>query len=121
MAAVFHAKGLPAARQRVAALRARWDRELPEGMVCLQDGFAAATVSYRFPPAHWRKLRTTNGLEVRPPAGGEDDMRKILRLFGRILRVFIVIGSYVEGWYGMSSGGYDNGASHLNRDAEWRD
>ena len=41
------------------ALRARWDQQLPEAMACLEDGFAAATVFYRFPAAHSKKIRTT--------------------------------------------------------------
>ena len=31
--------------------------------MCLQNGFAAATVYYGFPPEHWKKIRSTNGLE----------------------------------------------------------
>ena len=42
---------------------ARWARELPEAMTCLERGFAAATVFYAFPKAHWPRRRTTNGLE----------------------------------------------------------
>jgi transposase-like protein len=61
--AIFRAKTLTAARQQLAALRARWDKDLPEAMTCLQEGFAAATVFYQFPEAHWKRIRTTNGLE----------------------------------------------------------
>jgi transposase-like protein len=81
VAALFHAKSLAAARQRLAALRARWDQELPEAMGCLHDGFAAATVFYAFPPAHWKKIRTTNGLE---------------RLHGEIKRRIRAVGAFPD-------------------------
>ena len=32
-------------------------------MACLEAGFAAATVFFAFPPAHWHRLRTTNSIE----------------------------------------------------------
>jgi len=50
-------------------------------MACLQDGFAAATVFYRFPSAHWKKIRTTNGLE---------------RLHGEIKRRIRAVGAFPD-------------------------
>ena len=32
-------------------------------MECLEGGFAAATVFYDFPQRHWKKIRSTNGVE----------------------------------------------------------
>ncbi len=32
-------------------------------MECLREGFAAATCFFAFPKAHWKRLRSTNGLE----------------------------------------------------------
>ena len=32
-------------------------------MACLTKGFAAATTFYDVPAPHWKKIRTTNGLE----------------------------------------------------------
>jgi len=32
-------------------------------MECLRQGFAAATCFFAFPKAHWKRLRSTNGLE----------------------------------------------------------
>jgi transposase-like protein len=63
VAALFHAASAAVARQRLAQLVARWGKDLPEAMTCLQEGFAAATVFYAFPSAHWKKIRTTNGIE----------------------------------------------------------
>ena len=42
---------------------ARWAKELPEAMACLERGFAGATTFYAFPKPHWKKIRTTNGIE----------------------------------------------------------
>lgn len=63
VAPVFKAPSLAEARAQLARLTARWGKELPEAMACLEAGFAAATVFYAFPAAHWKRLRTTNGLE----------------------------------------------------------
>jgi transposase-like protein len=32
-------------------------------MECLGDGLTSATTFYSFPKAHWRRIKTTNGLE----------------------------------------------------------
>ena len=61
--AVFKAPSGTEARKRLARLVARWARELPEAMACLERGFAGAMVFFGFPPSHWKKIRTTNGLE----------------------------------------------------------
>jgi transposase-like protein len=79
--AVFRAPSRAAARQRLAELVARWAKELPEAMACLEGGFAAATVFYDFPPAHWRRIRTTNGLE---------------RLHGEIQRRIRAVGAFPD-------------------------
>ena len=44
-------------------LDARWEKELPEALECLTNGFAAATRYFAFPKQHWKKIRSTNGLE----------------------------------------------------------
>ena len=63
VATVFKAPSLADAKQRLAEIKARWSKELPEAMTVLDRGFAAATQFYAFPEAHWPRLRTTNGLE----------------------------------------------------------
>ena len=50
-------------------------------MTCLQEGFAAATVFYAFPAAHWKKIRTTNGLE---------------RLHGEVKRRIRAVGAFPD-------------------------
>lgn len=63
VAALFRAATAADAQQQLAALTARWQPQLPEAMACLTKGFAAATTFYAFPAPHWKKIRTTNGLE----------------------------------------------------------
>lgn len=81
VAALFHAPSAAVARQRLAQLGARWVKELPEAMTCLQEGFVAATVFYAFPSAHWKKIRTTNGIE---------------RLHGEIKRRIRAVGAFPD-------------------------
>lgn len=81
VAAVFRAPSRAAAQQLERRLVARWARELPEAMACLERGFAAATVFYSFPAAHWPRLRTTNGLE---------------RLHGEIQRRIRAVGAFPD-------------------------
>lgn len=81
LAALFHAPSPAAARQRLAQLEARWGKELPEALRCLREGFPAATVFYGFPAAHWKKIRTTNGLE---------------RLHGEVKRRIRAVGAFPD-------------------------
>lgn len=61
--AVFEAASLLDARKRLEALQEGLGRQVPEAMECLREGFAAATCFFSFPKAHWKRLRSTNGLE----------------------------------------------------------
>jgi putative transposase len=63
IAKIFQAPALAEAKKLVAELKARWGGELPEAVDVLERGFPAATQFFAFPKAHWRRLRTTNGLE----------------------------------------------------------
>jgi len=38
-------------------------RQVPEALECLQNGITAATQYLAFPRQHWRRIRSTNGLE----------------------------------------------------------
>lgn len=60
---LFKASSLAEARKLLNGLLGRWSKELPEAMACLQNGFGAATMFYSFPREHWKKIRSTNGLE----------------------------------------------------------
>jgi putative transposase len=61
--AIFEAPSLKDARARLDALVAGLGKQVPEAMECLTEGFAAATQFFAFPRAHWKRLRSTNGLE----------------------------------------------------------
>lgn len=63
VARLFHAPSRAKANRQRARLTARWTKELPEAMACLEQGFAAATEFYAFPAPHWKRIRTTNSLE----------------------------------------------------------
>ena len=60
---IFAAPTVGDAKKRLEALRVGLGRELPEALATLDGGFAAATHFYFFPKAHWRRIKTTNGLE----------------------------------------------------------
>ena len=81
IAPLFKAPGLAEAKQRLAELKARWAKELPEAMNVLERGFGTATQFYAFPGAHWPRLRTTNGLE---------------RLHGEIKRRIRAVGAFPD-------------------------
>ena len=61
--AIFEAPTLKDARTRLEALKTGLGKQVPEAMECLDVGFAAATQFFAFPRAHWKRLRSTNGLE----------------------------------------------------------
>lgn len=45
------------------AFKREFSKQLPEAVECLESGFKAATQFFAFPKEHWRKIRTTNGVE----------------------------------------------------------
>ncbi|WP_426749971.1 IS256 family transposase [Myxococcus sp. Y35] len=63
VSAVFNAPSRKEAKVRMEAFKTGLGAQLPEAVACLEKGFAAATVFYEFPQGHWRRLRSTNGLE----------------------------------------------------------
>lgn len=81
VATVFKAPGLAGAKKRLAEIKARWIKELPEAVAVLERGFPAATQFYAFPEAHWPRLRTTNSLE---------------RLHGEIKRRIRAVGAFPD-------------------------
>lgn len=60
---VLAAPDLITAKSRLVAFSERFEKELPEAVACLESGFPAATMYFGFPPEHWKKIRSTNGLE----------------------------------------------------------
>lgn len=78
---IFDSPSLPEAKARLEQLRLGLGKQLPEAMACLENGFAAATRFYAFPRKHWRRIRSTNGLE---------------RLHGEIKRRIRVVGAFPD-------------------------
>lgn len=60
---ILHAPSLADAKKRKAEFDEGLGAEVPEARECLDAGFAAATRYYSFPKQHWKRIRSTNGLE----------------------------------------------------------
>ncbi|GAC1326935.1 MAG: IS256 family transposase [Thermoleophilaceae bacterium] len=60
---VFDAEGLEQARARLTEVLERFRGPLPKIAELLEDAEEDLLAFYRFPPAHWSKLRSTNPLE----------------------------------------------------------
>lgn len=60
---VFDAPSLAEAKKRLTAFKAGLGAQVPEALACLENGFAAASQFFAFPKEHWRRIRSTNGLE----------------------------------------------------------
>lgn len=60
---IFAAPTVNEARKRLEAFKSGLGEQVPEATACVEGGFAAATQFYAFPQAHWRRIKTTNGLE----------------------------------------------------------
>jgi transposase-like protein len=78
---IFTAPSLNDAKKRLEAFKAGLGQQVPEAAACVEAGFAAATQFYAFPQAHWRRLRSTNGLE---------------RLHGEIKRRIRAVGAFPD-------------------------
>ena len=60
---ILHAPTLAKAKECKAELGAGLGAQVPEAMQCLDAGFDAATRYYSLPMEHWKRIRSTNGLE----------------------------------------------------------
>ena len=78
---IFAAPSLSEARKRLEAFKAGLGEQVPEAAACVEAGFAAATQFYAFPQAHWRRIKTTNGLE---------------RLHGEVKRRIRAVGAFPD-------------------------
>ncbi len=63
LAKLFRSESLKAAKKALAEFKRAWTEQLPEVVKCLDNGFAAATRHFAFPPKHWKRIRSTNGIE----------------------------------------------------------
>ena len=60
---LFKDTSLKDAKKQLAELDTRWAKQIPEAIECLKNGFTGATRYFAFPEKHWRKIRSTNGIE----------------------------------------------------------
>jgi transposase-like protein len=60
---IFDAESPKEAKQRLDAFVAGLGKQVPEAAEVLLNGFVAATQFFVFPKAHWRRIRSSNGLE----------------------------------------------------------
>lgn len=78
---VLHADTLDEAKRNLKAFRLQFFKQFPEAVECLERGFDDATTYFAFPEPHWKRIRTTNGLE---------------RLHGEIKRRTRAIGAFPD-------------------------
>ena len=60
---IFYAGTEAEARQMVAKFTEKWGHTLPSVTKCLLSAIDACLTFYRFPEAHWKRIRTSNVLE----------------------------------------------------------
>ena len=78
---ILHAPSLAEAKKRKAEFNEGLGAQVPEARACLDAGFDAATRYYAFPKVHWKRIRSTNGIE---------------RLHGEIKRRIKSIGAFPD-------------------------
>ena len=63
LSSIFAADSLKKARELLEQFKAGLGKQVPEALQTLTDGFSAATQFFAFPKAHWKRIRSNNGLE----------------------------------------------------------
>jgi transposase-like protein len=61
--AIFYQDSRAQAEQAVAAFCAKYERDYPSAVACLQRDLEACLTFYAFPQSHWKAIRTTNVIE----------------------------------------------------------
>jgi putative transposase len=62
-AAIYQATSRPEAQQQFRQWAHKWRAHRPRAVACLERDLEELLAFYAFPPAHWRKIRTTNIIE----------------------------------------------------------
>ena len=60
---IFYAASLEEALAAARAFAGHWQNVYPEATRLLGEDLADGLTFFRFPPRHWKRLRTSNGLE----------------------------------------------------------
>jgi putative transposase len=60
---IFDAPSAADAKRRLPEFASGLERQVPEALRRLEQGFDVATQYYAFPREHWLRIRSTNGLE----------------------------------------------------------
>lgn len=60
---ILGAESLKKARELLELFKGGLGKQVPEASQILVDGFASATRFFAFPKLHWKRIRSTNGLE----------------------------------------------------------
>lgn len=63
LSCIFKSKSLKEAKKVALEFEQRWAKQVSEAVECLKNGFAAATRYFAFPKQHWKRIRSTNGVE----------------------------------------------------------
>jgi transposase-like protein len=90
---VFNAEGLQDAKERSASVTERLAKTVPKVAALLEEAEEDLLAFYRFPAAHWSKLRSTNNIErVNKEIARRSDVvgifpndRSVIRLIGSLL------------------------------------
>ena len=62
-AGIYQASSRREAIRRYRDWKARWRREAPKAVACLEKDLEELLTFFAQPPAHWKKIRTTNAIE----------------------------------------------------------
>lgn len=99
---VFYAPTLEHSKEAVRLFEKKW-RKYPSAVECLLTGLEDCQTYYKFPYTHWRRIRTTNGVER-----GFKEVRQRVRVIGRfrdeeraIATVWWLMKDCQKRWYGV--------------------
>jgi len=60
---IYQSAHRPEALERFRAWKKKWRREAPKAVQCLEEDLEEMLAFFSCPPAHWKRLRTTNVIE----------------------------------------------------------
>ena len=101
---VLYAPTLAQAQEALALFERAYRRRFPSAVECLQRDLEACWTYYRFPLAHWKRIRTTNVLErsfrevrrrVRQIGRFQDELRALATVHALLLEA-------QAGWQSLS-------------------